>query len=216
MLRGAMAAGAGSIAAFDVDGTLTTRDTFGAFLVRVAGPARVVAAFASNPRAAASAVGRGDRDVLKAAVLADLFAGLAAHKVEALGREHADRIARGWLRADVVSRLRWHQRQRHTVVLVSASLGAYLRPLAEHLGVDHVLCTELEVGPGERLTGRIQGRNCRGPAKVERLAEQFGDGVAVAYAYGNSEGDRELLALAEEAVRVGRRALRPAPTVVRA
>ena len=73
-----------------------------------------------------------------------------------------------------MSRLRWHQREGHTVAFVSASLGCYLRPLAERLGVEHVLCTELEVGTGDRLTGRMMGSNCRGQAKVDRLAELFG------------------------------------------
>jgi len=209
-----MGGGSAPIVAFDVDGTLTTRDTFGPFLVRVVGPARVVAAFATHPRAAATALGRGERDILKAAVLADVFAGLAAYNVDALGRAHADRIAESWLRPDVVSRLRWHQREGHTVALVSASLGCYLRPLAERLGVAHVLCTELEVGPGHRLTGRMIGSNCRGPAKVARLVEQFGPDAPIAFAYGNSEGDRELLAAATSAVWVGRRSVAPWPDAV--
>ena len=80
--------------------------------------------------------------------------------------------------------------------------------------MEHVLCTELEVDAGKRLTGRMVGANCRGQAKVDRVAERFGPEVPIAYAYGNSEGDRELLALATEAVWVGRRPLSAVPAAV--
>ena len=97
-------------------------------------------------------------------------------------------------------------------MLVSASLGCYVRPLAERLGIGVVLCTELEVGEGDRLSGRMVGGNCRGQAKADRVMARFG--TPLAYAYGNSRGDRELLALATQPVWVGHRALRPLPVPV--
>jgi phosphatidylglycerophosphatase C len=199
---------AAQIAAFDVDGTLTTRDTMLPFLLRAAGPLPVAGAFARQPRLAASiAVGRGGRDRLKAAVLADLLRGAEHEHLRRLGTEHADTIRRRWLRTDAVGRLRWHQRQGHHVVLVSASLRYYLEPLAEQLGADEVLCTELEVGPDGRLTGRLAGENCRGAEKARRLADRYGFDVRPKFAYGNSSGDRELLALAERGIRVSRRTI---------
>ena len=77
-----------------------------------------------------------------------------------------------------------------------------------------MLCTELEVGEGDRLTGRMVGGNCRGQAKADRVVARFGTGTLLAYAYGNSRGDRELLALAAQPVWVGHRALRPLPVPV--
>ncbi|HRE03597.1 MAG TPA: HAD-IB family hydrolase, partial [Ilumatobacteraceae bacterium] len=105
----------------------------------------------------------------------------------------------GLLRPDTSARLAWHQRQGHQVVLVSASLGAYLRPLAERLGLDGVLCTDGVVGADGRYTGDLRDGNCRGPEKQRRLAEwMFANGVADApvWAYGDSTGDREMLAAA--------------------
>ena len=65
-----------------------------------------------------------------------------------------------WLRADTVSRLRWHQRMGHRIVLVSASLSPYLRPLGRRLGVDAVLCAEpLRAGDefADGLDGALDG-----------------------------------------------------------
>jgi phosphoserine phosphatase len=55
----------------------------------------------------------------------------------------------------------------------------------------------MEIEDG-RITGRLSGRNCYGPEKVERLEEVLGklDNYLV-YAYGDSKGDRELLAVAD-------------------
>ena len=88
----------------------------------------------------------------------------------------------------------------HEIVIVSASLDVYLEPLAPLLGVDHVLCTKLGVGPDDRLTGRLEGGNVRGPEKIRRVREWLGAGAVELWAYGDSAGDRELLAAADHPV----------------
>jgi HAD superfamily hydrolase (TIGR01490 family) len=100
----------------------------------------------------------------------------------------------------MVERLGWHRSQGHEVVVVSASFTDYLRPVADRLGVDAVLATELEVVDG-RLTGRLAGANVRGAEKVRRLETWLGDEPAELWAYGDSSGDRELLARADHPVR---------------
>ena len=102
----------------------------------------------------------------------------------------------------------WHKGQGHDVVLVSASFGAYVRPLGEHLGVDGVLCTELVVDRAGRCTGELVDANCRGHEKVRRLHlwldEHHGGRHAVElWAYGDSPGDEELLADADHPVWAG-------------
>jgi phosphatidylglycerophosphatase C len=83
------------------------------------------------------------------------------------------------------------------VVLASASLDLLVEPWARTAGVDDVLATRLQVRDG-RLTGLIAGRNCYGREKVARLRALLGDLAGVdLYAYGDSRGDRELLAAAQ-------------------
>ena len=90
-------------------------------------------------------------------------------------------------------------------MLVSASPELYVTPIGRRLGFDTVLATRLEVGADGRLTGRLQGANCRGPEKVMRLREWRGEGLSIDYAYGDSAGDREMLDLAVTAVKLHRR-----------
>ncbi|MGA1052242.1 MAG: haloacid dehalogenase-like hydrolase, partial [Ilumatobacteraceae bacterium] len=62
--------------------------------------------------------------------------------------------------------------------------------------------TRLEIGGDGACTGRLDGPNCRGAEKVRRLtdwleSDGLGLGEVTLWAYGDSSGDRELLAAAQ-------------------
>ena len=187
-----------TVAAFDVDNTLTVRDCVVPFMRSAAGTGRLMKVMLSNIGDTIQNVRRRDRDALKAKFVAGIFSGRSASEVEALGVQFASKVANRWLRSDVATRMRWHQEQGHVVILVSASLGAYLHPLGDLLEVDAVLCTEMEEIDGV-LTGRLVGKNCRGEEKVARVQkwrEEAGIDVQdLVYAYGDSSGDKQLLDL---------------------
>ena len=193
------------VAAFDVDGTLTTRDCVVPFLVRLAGWRAVLTASFRHPALLVStSLGRGDRDRLKELVVGRLVRGRTGTALDELGRAFAINHASRWVRPDTLARLRWHRESGHEVVLVSASLRAYLEPLASEVlgGVHAVLCTDVEVSTDGRCTGRLDGGNCRGPEKSKRLEAWLAGRSATIYAYGDSAGDRELLAMAHHPHRV--------------
>ena len=194
------------VAAFDFDGTLSSRDNFAPFLRRVAGSAAVGRAMAVNTaRVARQPRSARSRDALKALVLRDLFAGYEAAALDEIGRGFAFEIVQRHLRSDMVQRADWHRTQGHELVIVSASLGVYLRPIAEQLRFDEVLCTELAVGPDGTLTGELAAPNVRGLEKARRLDAYVDGAASYVWAYGDSSGDRELWARADHAVRVSRR-----------
>ncbi len=193
------------VAAFDVDGTLTTRDCVTPFLYRTV-RVRAAIALLRRPVVVARAIVRRDRDSLKATVC-KAFAGMDAKAVEARGVTFAEEIEKRWLRPDTFARLRQHRELGHAVVLVSASLDPYLVPFGSSIGAAGVVCTELERDPHGVLTGKLAGPNCRGPEKVRRLEKWLavsGLADAVVWAYGDSAGDDALLARADHPIRVGR------------
>lgn len=200
------------VAAFDVDGTITRRDCVVPFLRRVAGTGTLGRRLVAQTRTVSALVSRRDRDGLKAAAAAAAFTGQPIERIAEIAEEFARSVHTSGLRAETVELLDGHRERGDTVVLVSASFEVYLRPLAELLGADDVLAARLEVGPDGRLTGLLDGPNCRGPEKVVRLhawldVHAGGRCGAHVTAYGDSTGDRELLADADVARWLGRGAM---------
>jgi phosphatidylglycerophosphatase C len=196
------------VAAFDVDGTLTTRDCVTPFLRRVAGR-RLARPVLSHPGTVVRALAVRDNDALKA-LACQALRGLDVAAVRGEGVAFARWVVDTRLRADTVARLRSHRALGHRVLLASASLDVYLTPLATLLGVDGLVCTRLEVDAADRLTGRLDGRNCRGAEKAVRVTawlEERDLADATLWAYGDSRGDTELLDLADHPVWVARTTL---------
>ncbi|MDR6218479.1 HAD-IB family hydrolase [Deinococcus soli (ex Cha et al. 2016)] len=186
------------VAAFDVDGTLTRRDTFLPFLWRLAGPGLVLRVARCTPALLAYAAGKRSKTAAKSAVIEVMFAGLTPEQLQVHGRAHALALLRDGLKPEGRARLEWHQRQGHQVALVSASPDTYVRALGELLGADAALCTRIERGADGQYG--IAGENCVGDEKVRRLwAWTPRSAVKELYAYGNSSGDHALLAAADHA-----------------
>lgn len=198
------------VAAFDFDGTLTRGGSVVPFLVSVRGPVPVVRAVVSElPRLIHAAVAGGTAsDAAKERLFIRLLAGLPVADVERAGAEFAAAHLRRHARRDTRARLEWHRAQGHRIVVVSASPECYVRPAAELLGADAALATRLEAS-GDLLTGRYEGRNCRGSEKYARLmgwirAAGLGAARPEVWAYGNSRGDCRLLEGADHGVDAGR------------
>lgn len=92
--------------------------------------------------------------------------------------------------------LRAHREQGHRVVVISASPEDWIAPWCASEGVE-CLATRLARRDGE-LPGAIVGDNCRNGEKVRRLCELLElSAYGEIHAYGDSAGDREMLAIAD-------------------
>jgi phosphatidylglycerophosphatase C len=190
------------VAAFDVDGTLTTRDCVQPFLELLGGRRGIATALLRVPHRSLVAMALLDRDRMKDVVVGGVFSGRDVVEVDEHGHRFAQRVFDTMLRPDTVARVRWHQAQGHRTVIVSASLRSYLEPLAALLGIEHALCTDV-VSEAGRYGSSLLGPNCRGPEKAVRLRRWIADENIehpTIWAYGDSAGDRELLAMADHAV----------------
>ena len=70
--------------------------------------------------------------------------------------------------------------------------------MAPKLGAEALLGTHLEFDPEDRITGRFTTPNCRAAEKVLRLKAAYGEDVRIAAAYGDTSGDAEMIAMAQE------------------
>lgn len=185
------------IVAFDFDGTLTTHDSFTAFLRWKAEPLRYFAGLIGLlPHILAYLLNR-DRGRLKAAAAARFLRGEPIERLQGEADAFAMARAQSMLRPDAVQAWRNWRAQGALLVIVTATPETVVRPFARALGADLLIGTRLELDEDSRVTGRFVGGNCRGPVKVARLKEVFGQDVALLAAYGDTSGDREMLRMAE-------------------
>lgn len=84
------------------------------------------------------------------------------------------------------------------VVVVSASIETWVRPFFSQYPEVTVVGTRMQVADGQ-LTGRFEGPNCYGQEKVNRLEALLGNRADYHLkAFGDSRGDKELFAFADE------------------
>lgn len=184
------------IYAFDFDGTLTTRDTFLVLIRYACGTARFLYGFLLFvPLLVLMKMRLYPNGTAKQRVFAHFFKGMTIEAFDALCQDFA-RTHRHLLRTDVVRLLEQAVAEGSEVLIVSASIDNWVQPFFPSVTV---LGTQIEVVDG-RLTGRFLTPNCYGPEKVRRILALFPDRSAYHLtAYGDSRGDRELLAFADEA-----------------
>ncbi len=207
--------GARKVAAFDFDGTLTHRDTLVPFMARAGGWAKLGATSVRIGLDSARGRVSRDRDEVKAEMLRRLFTGHETTELRRRGSVYAKEIlASKRINAGVLARLKQHLDAGHEVVFVSASLVYYLTPIAQELGVHHVIAVELSAEAGI-FTGALTHPNVRAEQKAIRLREWLGEDAegpltsVELWAYGNSSGDHQLLAMADHAYWLGKEAKIP-------
>ena len=183
--------------AFDFDGTLTTHDSFMAFLKwRAGGPRYVMGLVKLAPSALAYLFHR-DRGRIKAAATREFLRGVRRDRLEADAREFAERFSRRLLRPDAMAAWKRWRDEGVRLVIVTASPDVIVAPFARGLGADALIGTVLVFDTQDRVTGAFATPNCRGPEKVARLTAALGPGFQLKAAYGDTDGDREMIAMAE-------------------
>ena len=88
-----------------------------------------------------------------------------------------------------------HQARGHTVAIISSATPYQVEPAAADLGIENVLCTQLEVEDGV-FTGSVMRPTCFGQGKVDAalaLAETVDAELADAFFYSDSTDDQLLL-----------------------
>jgi HAD superfamily hydrolase (TIGR01490 family) len=130
--------------------------------------------------------------------------GMREAEAGALAREFAESLLHPKIVPQALERIERHKADGHEVVFLSASLDLYLQFLAERLGADVLICTKLSRQDGF-LTGDLQGANCKGGEKLQRLIAHYGErniDWSRSHAYSDSSSDLPLLERVGTAVAV--------------
>lgn len=186
---------------FDFDGTLTHCDTFPLFAYRVVGRWHWwLTLLRFLPQLAGMKLHMVDNSRLKERVMTRLFGGRSEEEMAAHCRALAETSDTLW-RPGAVQLLNRLSHEGQKVVVVSASLGCWVRPIVHRRYPQaSVIATEHATDEKGQWTGTFRTPNCYGAEKVKRLKEAFPERDKYhVVAYGDSRGDRQLLAYADEA-----------------
>jgi phosphatidylglycerophosphatase C len=186
------------IVAFDFDGTLTIRDSFTAFLKWRAGPVGWIRGLASMVPDLALYLFDRNRGRIKAASVRVFLKGMTREALSQDAQRYADEIWSHFMRPDALACWKsWGEKGAHRVI-VTASPETTIAPFARRLGAENLIGTQLEFDAQDRVTGLFASENCRRAEKVKRLKAVYGDNLYLLAAYGDTSGDTEMIAMAEE------------------
>ena len=193
------------VALFDLDGTLTWRDTLFPFLMSYLRrhPRRVPGLW-RLPWALTRYAARGrDRGLLKSRVIGMVMGGTSRTDVDRCAEIFVDALSRGRrLRPGALDVLEAHRAAGDHLVLLSASPDLYVPRIGRSLGFERTLCTEVK-WQGDRLVGSLSTPNRHGEEKsrcLTWLREQY-PGLPIV-AYGNSASDVDHMRRADQALLV--------------
>ncbi len=208
------------VAVFDLDGTLTWRDTLVPYLFGylLRHPSRWVRLWRLPAALMAYLVAGCDRGALKARIIDAVLGGESGAKIDRWSEDYVGRLAaRHRFRPAALAMVETHRAAGDHLVLLSASPDLYVPRIGRLLGFDRTLCTALAWDDGAldgpHLTGALKTPHRRGEDKSRCLDWLRGQyrGLPVV-AYGNSGADLPHMLRADRALLVNGspRARRPA------
>jgi HAD superfamily hydrolase (TIGR01490 family) len=184
------------LALFDVDGTLLPGDTLWDFFTQTHGNlGRWAPIWACRKPIVQWKLGKLSNSQAKERLLSEFYKGKSEKELREQGLRMLDRI---WPRmySQALNTIEAHRQAGATLALVSASPQIWMQEFGRRLNISTVLCTQLKFKNGV-FTGEFLGQHCYGPEKARRIQEAFNlNSFSQIYAYGDSRGDREMLALA--------------------
>jgi len=186
----------GKIAFFDFDGTITTKDTLLEIIKFQKGKAAFYFGFfIHGPWLLAYKLKLFPNDVVKQKILTYFFAGMDERVFQENCNLFVEKKLPGLLRHAALTEIKMLSESGFEIVVISASAGNWIRKWTDEQSLK-LISTRLEVKNG-RLTGKIEGRNCHGNQKVICIKELWNlSEYKEIYAYGDSSGDKPMLALA--------------------
>ncbi|MBN9221602.1 MAG: HAD-IB family hydrolase [Mesorhizobium sp.] len=163
------------MAVYDLDGTITRSDTFVPFLLGflAKNPARIFRCVLLPVHALAFWTGLRGNSWAKQKFLTLICGGASRRALADYSADFAARVCRNRILPGAVASMEAHRARGDRLVLITASPDLYVDGIARHLGFDDVIASKVAWRTsghlGAILDGRLDGENCYGAKKVERL-----------------------------------------------
>lgn len=190
-----------NLALFDFDGTLTTKDSLDEFLRYSVGRKKYfIYMFKFIPYFIVWQLRLMNNGVAKEHLFRIFFKGADEKLFKEKAIDFSLKKLDTMINKERMAILKKHQAQSDRVIIVSASMKCWLQPWCEKEGIE-LLSTQLEFKNG-KFTGRFLTKNCHGKEKENRIKELLNlKEYETIYAYGDSSGDTQMLALAHKSIK---------------
>lgn len=191
-----------NLALFDFDGTLCTRDSFTHFIFYALSKRHIVRqGIKILPWIQAYYLKLYPAPSMRIKLFDSMFRDTPLPPIQQLAKEYAQQLM-NHLDPKLYAQLKQHQLRGDKVVIVSASIDLYLKPLADLLDVE-LICTEVDIR-NQIITGTYTTPDCSSEQKKQRVLRQYNlDHFELVYAYGNSHEDLDMMSLADASYMVG-------------
>lgn len=187
-----------TIAAFDFDDTITKKCTFVDIIIHVKGYTNFLLGMAILlPDVILYKLGLMSNYLVKKKMFTRFFAGVNKQDYYSFCEDYSLNKIDPILHEKAKEKIAWHKEQGHKLLIITASMEEWVKPWALINGFEDVISTKPEI-IDDKLTGDFQTKNCFGKEKVNRLREKYPNREEYyLYAYGDSEGDKDLLQYAD-------------------
>lgn len=183
------------LALFDFDGTISKTDTISDFIVHACGKRRALEGLIHlSPVLFSYTLKRISHHDAKQATIMHYFGDWGKEAFIAAAKRYAQDVVPNIIRPDALNRVQWHLERGDTVAVVTGSLEVLLLDWCSDMGLD-LIATGIDLH-GIRIS--LSTRNCYREEKARRIREKYVlESFECIYAYGDSSGDREMMALAD-------------------
>ena len=186
-----------TIAFFDFDGTVTTKDTMLELIKSAKGkPAYYLGMITLLPYLIALKAGIVTATKAKEKLLSHFFGKMTLTEFNVVCKTFSEKKLPGLIRHTAINKIKEHQQNNHEVVIVSASAENWISGWCMQNNIPY-LATRLEI-INDKLSGKLSGANCNGEEKVNRIKQSYPlSDYSTIYCYGDTDGDKPMLALAD-------------------
>lgn len=193
-------AGPARLAVFDLDGTITRRDTLLPYVMGfpMSTSRKFLGVLVFVGTLFLFVLGRRDHGQVKSAFIRSTLRGKTRSQVRAWTAEFVPSLLKRGVFADALTRIAQHRKEGARLVLMSASTDLYVPEIGTALGFDEVICTGVQ-WDADHLEGYLTTPNRRGTEKTrcfEALLRTH-PGLTTA-AYGNAGSDLDHMRLADQ------------------
>ncbi|MFM9840176.1 MAG: HAD-IB family hydrolase [Cyclobacteriaceae bacterium] len=185
------------LALFDFDGTITTKDTlFELIKFQKGNIAFYLGMIWLSPILILFKLGVVPNWRTKEIVLSLFFANQTLSSFQQMCDQFISNALPFMIRAEALKKIEQHTKKGDRVIVVSASAYNWVEGWCQSINIE-LISTRLDSKNGI-LTGKLESLNCNGEEKVKRIKKHLElTDFSPIYAYGNSSGDKPMLALAD-------------------